>query len=881
MKSSQSEESSGRVRARKDRALVYRACSPSYATLLGGRDPAEVIGRTDSELLRASRSTEWEASQRLVLLEAVHSVTPMVAHGRAGAWMVQQPTESQDGVDIEVVSAPNLLAHLRSVAPESLFARAFGVAVVRPASILRADKSAHAWLRGLGGHATVLSQLPEIGQWRAWFERQDLDLLPQPAQVTVTLDGDRCAACWCMPLRWHRQRCVMLVPLSVAASERAVPQASPEPLARPESIAKLLLDSSPTGTLLMDGQRVTHANASAASLLGYGSAEALCEHTVLPMSLLAQLAECADNRDAVSCRWRRQGGGDLPLQLTASWVQVAGLPRLALYLNDQQPVLQQLAGLTAERERFHDFAESAADFFFELDADLRFCYLSDRFESVFGVQPEEILGLSIESFHSRYLPQPTSREWVRHLTALRSGQTQLDFEYRWMMSGSNPRILVHSCHAVLDADGVFCGFRGVGRDMTRDRELAAQVQFHASHDALTGLVNRREFERLLANAIDDAKRHNTRHVLCYVDLDHFKAVNDRGGHQAGDAVLRELGSLFMDSLRQSDVVGRLGGDEFGVLIYNCSMQKAQRLAEDLRDAVLAYRLKVNGDEFQVGASIGLAPINVDSNDLATVMRNADLACYDVKHAGRGRTAVSQDNQPGVQGEAPVASGSIQLMREMLLPLADSPSADIQRIASLPVAADVRLAPFQVASRGDTGSTGRRVEERQVLERVLAWLDVHSHAREHLAWVQLSLPGVFLQESKLIESVADCLERSNWQDGLRFELPLTTLTAAPETSIAALAQIGRFAVADDTLGARFSGQFGVVVSAEAATQALRQQASKRALRARVDAARSDGLAVHVEGLADPSLLPALRDVGVDHVSGAAVSSRDLIEPAQTH
>ena len=135
-------------------------------------------------------------------------------------------------------------------------------------------------------------------------------------------------------------------------------------------------------------------------------------------------------------------------------------------------------------------------------------------------------------------------------------------------------------------------------DVTELRGLARQMSYQATHDALTGLVNRHEFERRLQEAIDSGHRGDGQHVLCYLDLDHFKLVNDTSGHVAGDSMLREVAKLLRDAVRDSDTVGRLGGDEFGLLLIGCPLDKARQIADDLHARRGRLPLRVEGQDLQ-------------------------------------------------------------------------------------------------------------------------------------------------------------------------------------------------------------------------------------------------------------------------------------------
>ncbi|MGW8248580.1 MAG: EAL domain-containing protein [Acidiferrobacterales bacterium] len=173
-------------------------------------------------------------------------------------------------------------------------------------------------------------------------------------------------------------------------------------------------------------------------------------------------------------------------------------------------------------------------------------------------------------------------------------------------------------------------------DVTNLHEMTKQMAYQASHDALTGLLNRREFEQHLERAIQSAVFDDKLHALCYIDLDQFKIVNDTCGHIAGDELLRQLTSLLRKHVRDSDSLARLGGDEFGLLFIGCPMGRATELADNLRQIISEFVFVWEAQSFKVGASVGLVEINRSSGSLAEVLSAADSACYAAKEMGRNQ-----------------------------------------------------------------------------------------------------------------------------------------------------------------------------------------------------------------------------------------------------
>ncbi|HTD38590.1 MAG TPA: diguanylate cyclase [Candidatus Limnocylindrales bacterium] len=176
------------------------------------------------------------------------------------------------------------------------------------------------------------------------------------------------------------------------------------------------------------------------------------------------------------------------------------------------------------------------------------------------------------------------------------------------------------------------------RDVTVETRVARKLSFEASHDPLTGLQNRRAFAERLEEAVTGARERGEHHAVGFLDLDRFKVVNDRFGHAVGDRLLREIGQVMARVVRGGDVLARIGGDEFALLLANCRIDDARRVAEKLRGAVDAYRIEHHGEALSVGVSVGLAPIEATTPGVSHALAEADAACYQAKAAGRNTNA---------------------------------------------------------------------------------------------------------------------------------------------------------------------------------------------------------------------------------------------------
>jgi diguanylate cyclase (GGDEF)-like protein/PAS domain S-box-containing protein len=225
---------------------------------------------------------------------------------------------------------------------------------------------------------------------------------------------------------------------------------------------------------------------------------------------------------------------------------------------------------------------------------------------------------------------------------LRDGHVLRHDKHRLLARQDGHHIEIHdTASPIRDRDGTILGAVVVFRDVTEIQHMARRMAFLASHDPLTGLLNRREFENRLHLALESARSQGAQHAVCYLDLDQFKIVNDTCGHIAGDELLKHLAHHLAREIRASDLVARLGGDEFGVIIENCSLDKAMQIADLLRQSIHDFRFVWSGRTFEVGVSIGLVLVNGESGSLTDIMSAADSACYVAKDHGRNRIHVYQ------------------------------------------------------------------------------------------------------------------------------------------------------------------------------------------------------------------------------------------------
>jgi len=223
------------------------------------------------------------------------------------------------------------------------------------------------------------------------------------------------------------------------------------------------------------------------------------------------------------------------------------------------------------------------------------------------------------------------------LCVLGGGEMSAPADHSVLVTRSGHEVAIQESAApICDRQGRVIGAVIVFHDVTKERRLKRALSYQASHDALTGLINRREFDNRLHAAVLSAQRGEGAYALLYIDLDQFKVVNDTCGHQAGDRLLRDVTGLLQSRVRASDTIARLGGDEFGVLLEGCTVEQSTRIAEGVRQAIRDYRFVWGATTLSVGASVGVVQITAETESVANVMSAADIACYAAKDEGRNR-----------------------------------------------------------------------------------------------------------------------------------------------------------------------------------------------------------------------------------------------------
>jgi diguanylate cyclase (GGDEF)-like protein/PAS domain S-box-containing protein len=302
------------------------------------------------------------------------------------------------------------------------------------------------------------------------------------------------------------------------------------------------------------------------------------------------------------------------------------------------------AALADQRELLAVTLRSIGDAVITTDAQGRVTWLNPVAEQLTGWSSTEAQTQPLETvFH--IVHEDTREVAVNPVTScLEQGKVVGLANHTVLISRSGHEYGIEDSAApIRNAQGQVLGVVLVFHDVTEQRRISGEISHRASHDALTELVNRREFESRLQRLLDKTGEDRGEHALLFMDLDQFKIVNDTCGHAAGDELLRQISKLLQETVRHRDTVARLGGDEFAVILEHCKSDQAQRVAQQLCDRVNDFRYVHGERRFRVGASIGLVPLTSHFTTAAMAMQAADASCYAAKEAGRNRVHAWYDS----------------------------------------------------------------------------------------------------------------------------------------------------------------------------------------------------------------------------------------------
>ena len=515
-------------------------------------------------------------------------------------------------------------------------------------------------------------------------------------------------------------------------------------------------------------------------------------------------------------------------------------------------------------------------------------YINPKITEITGYSLQDAIGEQCSLLKSGTTPNDVYKELWETILSGNTWQGELQNRKKngdlfWSLEQISPMINEY---------GEIIHFIATMTDITSQKEEKEEISYQASHDLLTGLINRREFEKRLERVLKSAQDEGSKHALCFMDLDQFKIINDTCGHVAGDELLRQVGDLMLSKVRQRDTLARLGGDEFALLMEHCEVRQAQDTSQKLIDTLADFRFHWEEHVFTIGISIGLASIDHNIQSCDEILSYVDSACYAAKDAGRNRVETHIEGSERLklrQGEVHWSreiSDALEYDRFELFcqPIAslknlERHNCNYEILLRLRMKDDSIVLPSTFLPAAERYNLSVRID-RWVIEHTLRWLSRHKNELKHLHRISINLSAQSLADEAMLGFIFKEFQGNDvLAEQIEFEITETV-------AIANLREATVFINALSEFGCKFAlDNFGSGLSSFAYLKNLKVDVLKingafvkdilddpldfEMIRSINDIGHVMGLEIVAECVESGEIADKLRDIGVDYAQGSAL------------
>lgn len=409
-------------------------------------------------------------------------------------------------------------------------------------------------------------------------------------------------------------------------------------------------------------------------------------------------------------------------------------------------------------------------------------YVNQRWVEVTGYSQEEMIGKKASIFKTDKTPKETF-SMIRK--ALKEDST---FQGELVNRKKNGEFYRVSCliSPLRDQDENVTHYASIQEDLTFISKLKKALTFRSNYDARTGLFNRQAFEHQVEELIDKAKKERTNHAVAFIDLDEFELVTANCGSKAGDLLLKQIGELLRSKVRNSDVVGRLGRDEYGIMLQYCTLQQAENLVESIRESVKSFVFEWEKHSYKVTLSVGLIQLNNQSEMIDTVMENVEFACSMAKKQGKNRIVKFAESSSELSKRHSELDWATKISRAL-----ENEQLYLVWQPILPVNGDDSLWHYEVLVRmhdedggtiepGDFLSAAGKYEflariDRWVINKALSWISENKKFMKQIKFCSINLSGKSIGDLEIQQFILDTITSSNVPPSkLCFEITETTI-----------------------------------------------------------------------------------------------------------
>ena len=528
------------------------------------------------------------------------------------------------------------------------------------------------------------------------------------------------------------------------------------------------------------------------------------------------------------------------------------------------------------------------------DNETRIEYVNPRYCEMSGYFQEELIGKKMNINSSGNTPKKTYNslwskigagdEWQGELENVRK-----DGSTYWARSRIFP---------IKDQDGYIINYVGIQEDISKAKALTEQLKYEAAHDHLTGLTNRKAFELKLDQAVYAAKQNGSVHSLCFIDLDHFKVLNDTSGHLAGDLLLKGIGKVLKEGIRANDVAARLGGDEFGLILFDCDSRHAHKIVSNILNSIQTLEFVWDDKSYVVGASIGIVEVSGHEHDSAELLKQVDVACYSAKEQGKNRIHFYHEGSQGVSRHrnevdwvpkinAALTDDLFRIYLQPIVPLKrysgkrKREACDFEVLIRLfdTVTGDI-ISPARFLPSVERFNQSARLD-RYVINKVFDWIKCNPKRIQQIGGFSINLSGASIADQSLLDFIIAELESGSIAPGkIKFEVTETaTIRNIAEACyfMKSIRATGAQVVLDD-FGSGFSS-FPYLkslpidmlkIDGSMVKDIAKDNASYTMVKMINDLAHALGFQTVAEYVESKAILDVLIEIGVDYAQGYEIA-----------